>query len=53
MWGPPPPDQAWRGIDDGRRDHQPFNYDGNWVEPIYSPIFNNWGFWFLGVWVPL
>jgi hypothetical protein len=53
VWGPPPPDLAWRGIDDGRRDHQPFNYNGNWVEPIYSPIFNNWGFWFFGIWIPL
>jgi hypothetical protein len=52
-WGPPPPDLAWRGIDDGRRDHQPFNYNNNWVEPIYSPVFNNWGFWFFGAWIPL
>jgi len=50
---PPPPDQAWRGIDDGRRDHQPFNYNGSWVTPIYNPDFNNWGFWFFGIWVPL
>jgi hypothetical protein len=53
VWGPPPPGLAWRGIDQGRYDHQPFNYNGLWVEPIYSPIFNNWGFWFFGVWIPL
>jgi len=52
-WGPPPPDQAWRGIDDGRRDHQPFNYNGNWVTPVFNPDFNNWGFWFFGIWIPL
>ena len=52
-WGPPPPDQGWRGIDDGRRDHQPFNYNGSWVTPIYNPDFNNWGFWFFGIWIPL
>ena len=45
-WGPPPPDQGWRGIDDGRRDHQPFNYNGSWVKPIYNPDFNNRGFGF-------
>ena len=33
-WGPPPPDQAWRAIGQGRRDHQPFNYNGSWVTPI-------------------
>ena len=52
-WGPPPPDQAWRGIDQGRFDHQPFNYNGSWVTPIFNPDFNNWGFWFFGIWVPL
>ncbi|MCW2686248.1 MAG: hypothetical protein JWR37_1138 [Mycobacterium sp.] len=52
-WGAPPPDQGWRGIDQGRFDHQPFNYNGNWVTPIFNPDFNNWGFWFLGIWIPL
>lgn len=52
-WGPPPPDQGWRGIDDGRRDHQPFNYNGSWVTPIYNADFNNWGFWLFGIWIPI
>ena len=52
-WGPPPPDLGWRGIDQGRFDHQPFNYNGSWVTPIFNPDFNNWGFWFLGIWIPL
>jgi hypothetical protein len=52
-WGPPPPDQAWRGLDQGRFDHQPFNYNGSWVTPIFNPDFNNWGFWFFGIWIPL
>jgi hypothetical protein len=54
-WGgpPPPPDLAWRGIDQGRFDHQPFNYNGAWVNPIFNPDFNNWGFWFFGIWIPL
>ena len=50
---PPPPDLAWRGLDQGRYDHQPFNYNGSWVQPIFNPDFNNWGFWFLGIWIPL
>jgi hypothetical protein len=52
-WGPPPPDLGWRGIDQGRFDHQPFNYDGNWVTPIFDPGFSQWGFWFFGIWIPL
>lgn len=52
-WGAPPPDLGWRGIDQGRFDHQPFNYNGSWVTPIFNPDFNNWGFWFLGIWIPL
>jgi hypothetical protein len=50
---PPPRDQAWRGIDQGRYDHQPFNYRGNWVTPIFNPEFRNWGFWLFGLWIPL
>jgi hypothetical protein len=50
---PPPPGLAWRGIDQGRFDHQPFNYNGSWVTPIFNPDFNNWGFWLLGIWIPL
>ncbi|MGV9803230.1 hypothetical protein ACWDTP_34760 [Mycobacterium sp. NPDC003449] len=52
-WGPPPPDLAWRGIDQGRFDHQPFNYNGSWVTPFFNPTFNNWGFWLFGIWIPL
>lgn len=50
---PPPPDLGWRGIDQGRFDHQPFNYNGSWVTPVFNPDVNNWGFWFLGIWIPL
>ncbi|WP_161600614.1 hypothetical protein [Mycolicibacterium hodleri] len=52
-WGPPPPDLGWRGIDQGRFDHQPFNYRGRWVQPIFNQDFRNWGFWFFGIWIPL
>lgn len=50
---PPPPGLAWRSIDQGRFDHQPFNYNGNWVTPIFNPYFNTWGFWLFGLWIPL
>lgn len=49
----PPPGLGWRGIDQGRFDHQPFNYNGSWVSPIFNPDFDNWGFWFFGIWIPL
>lgn len=50
---PTPPDLPWRGIDQGRFDHQPFNYNGRWVSPFFNPQFNNWGFWLFGIWIPL
>jgi hypothetical protein len=52
-WGPPPPGLAWRGMDQGRFDHQPFSYNGSWVTPIFDPGYNAWGFWFFGIWIPL
>jgi hypothetical protein len=50
---PPPPALGWRGIDQGRIDHQPFNYMGRWVTPVFNPDFNSWGFWLFGIWIPL
>ena len=23
------------------------------IAPVVAPDFNNWGFWFFGIWVPL
>ncbi len=40
-------------MDQGRFDHQPFNYRGSWVTPLFRPDFNHWGFWFFGIWIPL
>jgi hypothetical protein len=37
-WGPPPP---------------PFDYWGQTVYPVWEPGFQAWGFWFLGLWIPL
>lgn len=42
-----------RGIDDGRFDHQPFDYNGQWVNPIFDRGFNAWGFWLGPIWIPL
>ena len=42
-----------RGIDDGRWDHQPFSYNGQWVNPVFDQGFNAWGFWLGPIWIPL
>jgi hypothetical protein len=54
------PDQGWdqrpwdqRGVDDARFDHQPFNWQGQRVEPYWDQGRGAWGFWFFGVWIPL
>ena len=60
-WNGPPPPGGWnrhwdgpqRGIDQGRFDHQPFNYDDYQAVPIFSPDMGGWGFWFFGLWIPL
>ncbi|MCW2651711.1 MAG: hypothetical protein JWR32_2687 [Mycobacterium sp.] len=60
-WDGPPPVGGWnrswdgppRDIDQGRFDHQPFDYDDYYAKPVYDPGFNQWGFWFFGIWIPL
>ncbi len=42
-----------RGIDQGRQDHQPFDYNGQQVQPMPAGNGQGWGFWFLGQWIPL
>ena len=51
--GPAPMDWNHRGIDQGRGDHQPFNWNGQQVNPVFDGGHNGWGFWFLGQWIPL
>jgi hypothetical protein len=41
-----------RGIDQGRFDHQPFNWNGQQVYPVPGDG-GAWGFWFMGTWIPL
>jgi len=31
----------------------PVNYWGYNMMPIWNPMFNQWGFWLFGVWIPL
>ncbi len=47
--------RSWdqRGIDDARADHQAFNWQGQRVEPYFDNDRGAWGFWFLGLWIPL
>ena len=51
--GPGPVDWHGRGVDQGRFDHQPFNWMGQQVNPVQSADGNGWGFWFLNQWIPL
>ncbi len=37
-WGPPPP---------------PINYFGFNEQPVWDPGYNQWGFYFFGIWIPL
>lgn len=37
-WGPPPP---------------PINYFGFNEQPVWDQGYNQWGFWFFGIWIPL
>jgi hypothetical protein len=45
-------DWQHRGIDDARRDHQPFNWNGQWINPVFDPGHNGWGFWLGPIWMP-
>jgi len=42
-----------RGIDQGRFDHQPFNWNGQQVTPMPAGDGLGWGFWFLNRWIPM
>ncbi len=51
--GPAPVDWQHRGMDQGRNDHQPFNWNGQQVTPMPAGNGAGWGFWFLNQWIPL
>jgi hypothetical protein len=48
-----PVDWHNRGIDQGRYDHQPFDWNGQQVTPVPAGDGNGWGFWFLNNWIPM
>lgn len=52
---PAPQNGDWqhRGIDQGRQDHQPFQYNGQQVHPLRAGNGDGWGFWFMGRWIRL
>jgi hypothetical protein len=48
-----PVDWHNRGVDQGRLDHQPFNWNGQQVYPVPAGNGQGWGFWFGPIWIPL
>jgi hypothetical protein len=51
--GGAPANWQGRGVDQGRQDHQPFNWNGQQVTPMPAGNGAGWGFWFGPVWIPL
>lgn len=53
-WGPPPRPDFYGPLPppDGIPP-APFNYWGQTVTPVWDRGYNQWGFWFFGVWIPL
>lgn len=51
--GSRPDEWHGRGIDDARRDHQPFEWNGQRVTPMPAGDGRGWGFWFLDRWIPM
>ena len=51
--GNAPIDWRQRGADQARQDHQPFNWNGQQVNPVRAGTGDGWGFWFLGQWIRL
>lgn len=51
--GNDPIDWRQRGADQARQDHQPFNWNGQQVNPMRAGNGDGWGFWFLGQWIRL
>jgi hypothetical protein len=50
------PDIPWQdrdGYDRAVRDHRPFQYEGQWVNPVFDPGYRAWGFWLGPIWIPL
>jgi hypothetical protein len=53
---PQRPDVPWQdrgGYDRAVRDHQPFQYQGQRVNPVFDAGHQGWGFWLGPLWIPL
>jgi len=35
------------------QDHRPFQYQGQWVNPVFDNGHRAWGFWLGPIWIPL
>jgi hypothetical protein len=44
---------GWRPPQEGPPPPAPFEYSGQWVNPVFDQDRHGWGFWFLGSWIPL
>jgi hypothetical protein len=54
--GGPGPGHGWvqqPGYYGAVRDHRPFEYQGQWVNPVFDAGHQGWGFWLGPVWIPL
>jgi hypothetical protein len=52
--GPPDFRPEDRGAyDQAVRDHRSFQYDGQWVNPVFDQGHRGWGFWLGPIWIPL
>ncbi len=38
--------------DRASRDHRPFQYQGQWVNPVFDQGHQGWGFWLGPIWIP-
>ncbi len=61
-WNGPPPPGGWnrpwagppqRDVAVARADFGPFSYDSYTAIPVFNYQFGGWGFWYMGVWIPL
>jgi hypothetical protein len=53
---PQRPDVPWQdrdGYDRAVRDHRPFQYQCQWVNPVFDQGHQAWGFWLGPIWIPL
>jgi len=53
---PQRPDVPWQdrgAYDVAVRDHRPFQYQGQWVNPMFDQGQQAWGFWLGPIWIPL